>query len=95
MELPITRETLRNYNRLEARDNNMINSGLTRLLNLVQMHLMKSTEIRFIMRNLNIEHITGVSERLIPEFIEKIRENFIDCVVTVDPLRTYVIIDWS
>ena len=95
MELPITRENLRNYSILEARDNNMINSGLTRLLNLVQMHLMKSTERRFIMKNLNIEHITGVSERLIPEFIEKIRENFIDCDVIVDPLRTYLIIDWS
>jgi len=32
---------------------------------------------------------------LIPLLVQKLKENFIGCDITVDPLRTYIIIDWS
>lgn len=32
---------------------------------------------------------------LIPRFIEKLKATFIGCEIIVDPLKTYVIIDWS
>jgi hypothetical protein len=31
----------------------------------------------------------------LPTFIEKLKEKFIDCDIVIDPLKTYVIIDWS
>jgi hypothetical protein len=32
---------------------------------------------------------------LIQLLIQKLKENFIGCDITLDPLRTYIIIDWS
>jgi hypothetical protein len=32
---------------------------------------------------------------LIPLLVEKLKENFIGCNIIVDPLNTYIIIDWS
>ena len=34
-------------------------------------------------------------QKLYDEFYQKIRETFLDCKIIVDPLQTYVIIDWS
>jgi hypothetical protein len=34
-------------------------------------------------------------DRYIPPFIEKLKETFIDCDIIIDPLKTYLIIDWS
>jgi hypothetical protein len=31
----------------------------------------------------------------LPEFIELLKETFIGCDIIVDPLKTYLIIDWS
>jgi hypothetical protein len=31
----------------------------------------------------------------LPQFIEKLKEVFIGCDIIVDPLKTYIIIDWS
>ena len=31
----------------------------------------------------------------LPEFIEMLKETFIGCDIIVDPLKTYLIIDWS
>ena len=33
--------------------------------------------------------------KYLPEFISLLKENFIDCDIIVDPLKTYLIIDWS
>ena len=34
-------------------------------------------------------------DRYLPPFIEKLKETFIGCDIIVDPLKTYLIIDWS
>jgi len=39
----------------------------------------------------NSESVT----KYLPEFISLLKENFIDCDIIVDPLKTYLIIDWS
>jgi hypothetical protein len=31
----------------------------------------------------------------VPTFIEKLKEKFIGCDIVIDPLKTYLIIDWS
>jgi len=31
----------------------------------------------------------------LPQFIEKLKYTFVDCDIIVDPLKTYIIIDWS
>ena len=33
--------------------------------------------------------------KYLPEFIELLKENFIGCDIIIDPLKTYIIIDWS
>jgi len=34
-------------------------------------------------------------DEYLPRFIEKLKENFIGCDIIIDPLKTYLIIDWS
>ena len=49
-------------------------------------------------RNIRISgrSILDVNESmLIPLLVQKLKENFIGCDITIDPLRTYIIIDWS
>jgi len=39
---------------------------------------------------------TSIGESiLIPRLVEKLKETFIGCDIIVDPLKTYLIIDWS
>jgi len=33
--------------------------------------------------------------KYLPEFIDLLKDTFIDCDIIVDPLKTYLIIDWS
>jgi len=33
--------------------------------------------------------------KYLPEFIDLLKETFIDCDIIIDPLKTYLIIDWS
>ena len=33
--------------------------------------------------------------KYLPEFIDLLKETFIDCEIIIDPLKTYLIIDWS
>ena len=41
-----------------------------------------------------MEQEVKLNEYLV-EFIDLLKKNFIDCDITVDPLKTYIIIDWS
>lgn len=34
-------------------------------------------------------------DKYLPMFIEKLKELFIGCDIIIDPLKTYIIIDWS
>ena len=52
-------------------------------------------EKRFIWRNIDNERMTGVTPKLLPYVLERLKGIFIDCQIIVDPLNTYLIIDWS
>ena len=59
-------------------------------------------EKKFIWSNLqqkidriNYRPTTFITHDHIPRFIKMVEENFVGCTVTVDPLSTYIIIDWS
>lgn len=62
-----------------------------------------SKEKKFVWRN--IHHIKQMSPGssighmekapYLPRFIEKLKETFVGCDIIVDPLKTYIIIDWS
>ena len=34
-------------------------------------------------------------DEYLPKFIDKLKETFIGCDIIIDPLKTYLIIDWS
>ena len=52
-------------------------------------------------RNLQINNNLGCGVRAtktdeyLPRFIDMLKETFIGCDIIVDPLKTYLIIDWS
>ena len=63
-----------------------------------------SKEKKFVWRGLN--NITTmsfqdrnsadrISAKYVPIFIDKVKEVFIGCDIIIDPLKTYLIIDWS
>ena len=35
------------------------------------------------------------AEKYLPEFIDLLQGTFVDCKISMDPLKTYMIIDWS
>ena len=39
--------------------------------------------------------LTGPRETYIPQIISLLKQRFPDSVITIDPLRTYVIVNWS
>jgi len=60
-----------------------------------------SKEKKFVWRQLhNIRqfHTQGrqsKTDEYLPQFINKLKEIFIGCDIIIDPLKTYLIIDWS
>jgi hypothetical protein len=42
------------------------------------------------------KNFTGLDTFIyLPQFIDKVKELFVDCDIIIDPLKTYIIIDWS
>jgi hypothetical protein len=60
-----------------------------------------SREKKFVWHNLiritmmNHEARSSTKKDYIPIFIDKVKELFIGCNIIIDPLKTYIIIDWS
>lgn len=67
-------------------------------------------EKRFVWRNIGqIKDMKAVSQcvtigdvkkamqdiECLPRFVEKLKETFVGCDIIIDPLKTYLIIDWS
>jgi hypothetical protein len=45
--------------------------------------------------NISNSNFIYTQDDYLPQFIDKLKETFIGCDITVDPLKTYLIIDWS
>ena len=58
------------------------------------MHLLRSLHVEEIYRvGSSVKTIN--TDSYLPQFIEKLKGVFIGCDIIVDPLKTYLIIDWS
>jgi molecular chaperone DnaK (HSP70) len=55
---------------------------------------LNSSNIHFNIRNHNSKFNYTLDEYL-PRIIDKVKEIFIGCDIIIDPLKTYLIIDWS
>ncbi len=108
MKFPITRECLQAFDQVkeqtELREEE-IQKGLTQIIEQLcnefkQRMPSNSKEKKFVWRQLDRipRHISGcysTPDGYILKFIEKLKEVFIGCDIIIDPLKTYLIIDWS
>jgi hypothetical protein len=105
MKFPITRESLQAFD-YEKEKEELRKEEIQVTLALILEGLCKefkegmssnSREKRFVWRKLHIINITNYSSNkdYIPIFIDKVKETFIGCDIIIDPLKTYLIIDWS
>lgn len=110
MKFPITRECLQAFDNKKEQEE-LREDEIQKILNLnienickdfKQNMLSNSKEKKFVWRNLHL--IRGINiynnyqpklDEYIPIFIEKLKEVFIGCDIIIDPLKTYLIIDWS
>ncbi len=100
MKFPITRECLQTFDyhkvqediqkeELEKRINHMLGQLCENFNKNMRINCIKKRFVWNILssfRNVNVE---------LPVFIEKLKELFIGCDITIDHSNTYVIIDWN
>ena len=109
MKFPITREILQAFDYAKEQEElkeEEIQKRLTLILDSLckdfkQSMPSNSREKKFVWRKLNnitmMNHQDRTSSKkdYIPIFIDKVKEVFIGCDIIIDPLKTYLIIDWS
>ena len=111
MKFPITRESLQAFDYAKEQQEikeEEIEKSLSLILQHLFKQFQQSMpsiskEKKFIWRNmLSIKQLSpggsiGDMEKAVhlPRFIEKLKETFVGCDIIVDPLKTYIIIDWS
>ncbi len=111
MKLPITRESLQAFDSVKEREELLkedIEKHLTQALEIVCKEFKQnihsnSKEKKYVWRNLHIlsccqfNGVMTISQKdeYLPRFVEKLKETFIGCDIIIDPLKTYLIIDWS
>ena len=109
MKFPITRETLQAFDYTKEQEElkeEEIQKTLTQILEgfckefKESMHS-NSKEKKFVWRKIHIirqiqtQRYHSKMDEYLPQFIEKLKEVFIGCDIIIDPLKTYLIIDWS
>jgi hypothetical protein len=111
MKFPITRESLQAFDSKEDEDERKEEEIQKRLALILEglckeFERSMSSNIRekkFIWRQIHqIKQMSpGVSigdmekAPYLPRFVEKLKEAFVGCDIIIDPLKTYIIIDWS
>jgi phenylalanyl-tRNA synthetase alpha subunit len=111
MKFPITRETLQAYNYAselsELRQEELqkrITIILENLCNEFKTNMKSNSEKKRFVWELNSnnihKHIPNSKfnynlDDYLPLLIDKLKEIFIGCDIIIDPLKTYLIIDWS
>jgi hypothetical protein len=110
MKFPITRENLQAFDYAKEQEELREEEAQKRLTQILEglckefQQSMRSNnkEKKFVWRSIN--NITMMNhphsqysskKDYIPIFIDKVKEVFIGCDIIIDPLRTYLIIDWS
>ena len=111
MKFPITRESLQAFDyakdQQEIKEEEIEKSLELILQHLCKQFQQSmpsiSKEKKFVWRNIHqIKQLSpgcsiGDMEKAVylPRFIDKVKETFVGCDIIVDPLKTYLIIDWS
>ena len=111
MKFPITRESLQAFDYKkdqEERKEEEVQKRFALILESLckEFERCMSSNIRekkFIWRNIGpIKEMSpgssiGDMEKApyLPRFVEKLKETFVGCDIIIDPLKTYLIIDWS
>jgi hypothetical protein len=110
MKFPITRECLQGFHNAKEQEElkeEEIQKRLTQILDQLckefkQAMPSNSKEKKFVWWGFNdITIMNHPQDRhsskkdYIPIFIDKVKEVFIGCDIIIDPLKTYLIIDWS
>jgi len=98
MKFPITRESLQAFDYAKEQEElkeEEIQKRHTQILEGLCNHFKQnmhsnSKEKKYIWRQ-----VSSVNRAHLPQFIEKLKEAFIGCDIIIDPLQTYIIIDWS
>jgi hypothetical protein len=99
MKFPITRESLQAFD--YAREQEQLREEeVQKSLALILEGLCKefkqnmqsnSKEKRFVWHKIH----NRIQIEYLPIFIDKVKETFVGCDIIIDPLKTYLIIDWS
>lgn len=106
MKFPITRECLQAYDfakeqaeRKEEEVQKRFAQILEQLCNEFKQSMPANIrEKKFVWRRLDyIKQMSSGStpDEYLPRFIEKLKETFIGCDIIIDPLKTYLIIEWT
>jgi hypothetical protein len=109
MKFPITRGSLQAYDYLKEQEE-LKEEEVQKRLTLILEGLCKefkqnmasnTIQKKFVWRGLrtitmmNHPDYNSSKKDYVPIFIEKLKELFISCDIIIDPLKTYVIIDWT
>ena len=99
MKFPITRESLQAFDPVEDRKEILEEQAQVRLNQLVdqlcknfQHNMPSNVKMKRFVWQLQSFPLDRV---YLTQFIEKVKAVFVGCDVIVDPLHTYLIIDWS
>jgi hypothetical protein len=99
MKFPITRESLQVFDYAKEQEE-LRKEEVQKLLAQILEQLCKEfkqnmvsnmKEKKFVWRQLH----NRIQIEYLPIFIDKLKENFVGCDIIIDPLKTYLIIDWS
>jgi len=108
MKFPITRESLQAYDYVKEQEEIIKEETQKRFTMILdqlcnefkQTIRTNSIEKKFVWRQFGL--IRGISmsarisiDEILTQFIEKLKEIFIGCDIIIDPLKTYLIVDWS
>jgi len=108
MKFPVTRESLQAFDYAKDQEELREEELQKRLMSILDglckefKQSMPSKERKFVWRRglhnvtmMNHQDMNLSKKDYIPIFIDKVKEVFIGCDIIIDPLKTYLIIDWS
>lgn len=109
MDFPITRERLQNYTKNEAvlvERKQRLEKVIQTICKEVEQCVLRNNDTKYIYRITNdiqgsLRATNGYGNRMpqptsiLEDVLDKLKELFLNCIIQVDPLKTYIIIDWS